>query len=540
MYEPKLERQTISEILGKDFSGYFLPSIQRDFVWDENDIKELIESLLNGYPIGIITIFKTDLEFPSTPLIDTSASQNDINEKYYILDGQQRLTSLIMVRENWKINRGGETIERAPILYNPDDKKLLVKGKKITGQDFSNLVSMCIFKESPKPHLQKTLEYLRKNFLDRPVAFYIVEVKKNGKNEEEVYNDMAQIFTRINRAGIRLGNLEMFLSFFASASVGKDEVIKIHKELNREYLMDLEPVIRFIFSNLGLSQHQISKINSFKKAIKDIKSKYSDEKIKDIIKNSKKAILTLMKLLKDTLGISTTQILPSETVLVPLFQYIYTRKIEDVDEILNKGENDILKWFILASYHGLYSSRTDTRLESDLKIIKEANDSFPIEKLLNSMNEKIKTNTINENDFKKIDINILRGTAGRKYLFVLHILLAKNGATDWTGNLITEKPNSELARHHIFPKEELREKEDEISINHIGNLTIIDSGKNEELQDMLPEEYLEEFESDVLQKHFIPLDKNLWKIDRYEDFIDLRINIIWESFSKFMESLSRK
>jgi len=537
MYEPKLEKQTISEILGKDFAGYFLPSIQRDFVWDEDDIKEMIVSLLNGYPIGIITIFKTDLEFPATPLIDTQ--EKSVSEKFYVLDGQQRLTSLLMIRENWKFKRNGEMIERAPILYNPDDKKLRVKGKRITGQDFANLVNMCTFRETPKPHLQKTLEYLKKSFLDRPVAFYIVEVKKNGKSDEEIYNDMAQIFTRINRAGIRLGNLEMFLSFFASASVGKDEIIKLHKELNRKYSMDLEPAIRFVFSNLGLSQHQISKIESFKKAIKDIKEKYKAEEIKEIIENSDKAILIVMDLLKDILGISTTQILPSETALVPLFQHSYNRKIGNVSEISNSEKNDMIKWFILASYHGLYSSRTNTRLESDLKIVKEADNSFPAEKLLNSMNEKVKITTINENDFKKNDINILRGTAGKKYLFILHALLAKNDATDWTGNLITEKAISEIARHHIFPKEELREIQDEININHIGNLTFIDKGINEGLQNTPPKEYLQNFEPDVLQKHFIPTDRNLWIIDNYDDFLDKRIELMWNSISKFMKSLER-
>jgi uncharacterized protein with ParB-like and HNH nuclease domain len=91
--------------LGKDFSEYLLPSIQREFVWDEDDIKQMIESILNGYPIGIITIFKTDLEFPSTPLIDVNTKEKNTNEKFYILDGQQRLTSLLMIREKWRIKR---------------------------------------------------------------------------------------------------------------------------------------------------------------------------------------------------------------------------------------------------------------------------------------------------------------------------------------------------------------------------------------------------------------------------------------------------
>jgi hypothetical protein len=245
-----------------------------------------------------------------------------------------------------------------------------------------------------------------------------------------------------------------------------------------------------------------------------------------------------MDLLKDELGISNTQILPSETALIPLFQYAYNN--ED-NRIPDEGRKDIIKWFILASFHGLYSSRTDTRLESDLKIVKDAksNNSFPIKELLTSMNEKIKTRSINESDFKKIDINILRGTAGKKYLFLLYVLLAKNNATDWAGNLIIKKATNEMARHHIFPKDELRNTQDEVNINHIGNLTFIDKGKNEELKSRLPKDYLEELDSDVLHKHFIPDRKYLWEIENYENFLDERIKTMWSSFEEFMKSLEK-
>ena len=97
----------------------------------------------------------------------------------------------------------------------------LPEGKEITpvdgapdpkGYDFV-AVGFWLKGGDPDP---KSLEYLKKNFLDRPLAFYIIEIKRNGKSNEEIYNDMAEIFTRINKAGVRLGNLEMFLSFFAA------------------------------------------------------------------------------------------------------------------------------------------------------------------------------------------------------------------------------------------------------------------------------------------------------------------------------------
>lgn len=538
MYEPELKRRTISELLGEDVSDYFLPTIQREFVWDEDDIKQMMESLLNGYPIGIITVFKTDIEFPSVPLIDSSEKNTSNLTRRYVLDGQQRLTSVLLLRNGWKIKREGELIERTQIYFNPDDRTLRVKGKRSSGYDFSDLIRMCMFAESPKPHLQKALEYLRKNFLDRPVAFYEVEVKKNGRTEEEIYKHMSEIFIRINRAGIRLGNLEMFLSFFASASLGKKDVIETHRYLNQKYSMDLEPFIRFVFSNLSLSQSQITKTDQFKKAVKDIRSKYSDQDIKGVIDNCKTSIENTMAMLRSELGISTTQIFPSETVLVPLFQHMYLRRsLSGIDE---NDKKRIIKWFLLASYNGLYSSSPNTKVESDLKLVKQCDiaKGFPLDELLRSMKDKIKVTEIGKKDFTNIDINILRGVAGKKYLFLEYVLLCRHQATDWTGRLLTERTYPELDRHHIFPKDQLATVIDEDSlINHIGNLTFIDRVLNEQLQGALPKDYLENFDADVLKKHFVPLDRSLWELDKYEQFVEMRTEMLWQGVETLMHNL---
>ncbi len=363
------------------------------------------------------------------------------------------------------------------------------------------------------------------------LLFHVIEIKKGSKSDEEVYRDMAEIFTRINRAGVRLGNLEMFLSFFASAMLAKEEITRLYKEINKEYSIDLEPVIRFVFSNLGLTQSQISKVESFKKAVENVKKNYSKKEIEEIIEKCGKSIETTMILLRENLGIVTAQILPSETALVPLFQYVYSHNLESEDK------DSMCYWFILASFNGLYTSRTDTRLEEDLRIIKEAGDGFPLKELKNSMLRKINIDKISEKDFKNIDTNILRGNVGKRYLFILYILLHKNGATDWAGHLISEK-FAELARHHIFPREKLKEAGiDDVMINHLGNITYINQSVNLELRDKLPGEYLGDYNSKILEKHFIPLDRELWALENYERFVDKRMDLLWSGFQQIFGNL---
>jgi len=543
MYQVELVRKPIAEFLtDDDLWTYYLPSVQRDFVWDEDEVQELIDSLLSGYPTGVITILETNIQFPSVPLIDVkNPATPNTDIRRYVLDGQQRLTSLLLIRDGWKINRCGKEISIDPIHFNPDDGTLRKKGKREFGYDFSKLIRWTLHKESPIqsiPRIQKTLEEVNKEFLIRPLGFFIVKVNKGAENEDKIYSDMAEIFTRINRAGIKLGNLEMFLSFFASASVGKQEITDLYEQMKSKYELDLEPIIRLVFSNFGLTQNQISKVESFKKSTNRIKQNYTKERIFENIEKSKRSIEITMNILKNELGISNADILPSQTSLVVLSKHVLRNGYASLDKIPLQEINKMLRWFIISSFHGLYSSQTDKRLEDDIKIV-GSSGTFPIDQLLDSMARKSLRIEIQEQDFKNIDFNILRGSAGKRFLFALYILLHRNGATDWTGNPISNNKKN-LARHHILPKENDTVRavlDDEVIRNHLGNLTFIDKGKNEEIGDGLPEDYLSKMSLDALKEHFIPLDKNLWKPENYEEFINTRMDLIWRSFDKFMTNL---
>jgi uncharacterized protein with ParB-like and HNH nuclease domain len=79
-----------------------LPAIQRDFVWPENKIEKLLDSVMRGYPIGIVFLWETyndvqyrrfALDYFTSPhyLFHDNEKQRRLN---LVLDGQQRLQSL--------------------------------------------------------------------------------------------------------------------------------------------------------------------------------------------------------------------------------------------------------------------------------------------------------------------------------------------------------------------------------------------------------------------------------------------------------------
>jgi uncharacterized protein with ParB-like and HNH nuclease domain len=90
---------------------YLLPAFQRDFVWSAEQIEKLFDSLMKGYPISSMLFWKvkggtkTDFRFYKflSAFIQYHRICNDpiptdnINDFYAVLDGQQRLTSVVGV-----------------------------------------------------------------------------------------------------------------------------------------------------------------------------------------------------------------------------------------------------------------------------------------------------------------------------------------------------------------------------------------------------------------------------------------------------------
>ena len=85
--------------------GFWLPNIQRPFVWSEEQICRLFDSILCEYPIGTLLIWKTRGKIRRRKLIDNYRQEyrqrlsdfyvpEDDTKKCLVLDGQQRLQSL--------------------------------------------------------------------------------------------------------------------------------------------------------------------------------------------------------------------------------------------------------------------------------------------------------------------------------------------------------------------------------------------------------------------------------------------------------------
>src|SRR5271157_1158231 len=103
----KNQKQSMRKIVGflndpEEDGGFWLPNIQRPFVWSEDQITKLFDSILREYPISTLLIWKTKSDTPRRKFIDNYRRVHDhgdfvpadVQPKLLVLDGQQRLQSL--------------------------------------------------------------------------------------------------------------------------------------------------------------------------------------------------------------------------------------------------------------------------------------------------------------------------------------------------------------------------------------------------------------------------------------------------------------
>jgi hypothetical protein len=529
-----VEKKKISEMLGPWIETLRIPVVQREFEWDEEKIKLFIDSIVKSYPVGTVILWETYDELPYAKIVGENEKQNLEGPFRYVIDGQQRLLSLMLLANSWKITRGVELIDREPISFNPSSDEFRI-GTSV-GIPVSLLFNASRGKVSALKEISSKykdyegpLESIGGGISNYELPIYTLRSKRGEPIDPEAISD---IFTRINTSGVRLGNLEIFLSFFASTFPSlKELILKRYKDLNELYEDEYptwEVCIRTVFGNLGKSQSRITRKNSFKNTIKEVKDEYDSNtaNLEEIINKSFDTIGTGLDLIKRELGINRRRFMPSHTVMIPVYKWMFINNHINLDEISGENRNRILRWFLIASVNNYYSNWTERKLDKTLDAINRGGD-FPIEELLTQMASFKLPDKINVEEVTYYE------STRSSHILLLSILYRK-GASDWAGHSVSD-PN--ITIQHIFPQDLLRRNNIPSEyINTLSNLTLINKSVNSQIQDMEPKDYFPKYESE-LTKHIIPLSKKYWKFEEFNAFIEERDKMIRDEIKNLMKSL---
>jgi len=194
-----------------------IPEIQRPFVWNATKVRNLLDSLYQGYPVGYLIVWRN----PAVKLKDGSKSSG----KRILIDGQQRITALMAsLLEREVLTKDYETVH-IQIAFNPIDEVFEVSNPAIHKDSVWIPDLSEIFSENAKL-LQLTKSYCTHNpGVDEDKVFTALErvrrIVNNHVGVIELADDLdietvTEIFIRVNSAGAELSQADFAMSKIAA------------------------------------------------------------------------------------------------------------------------------------------------------------------------------------------------------------------------------------------------------------------------------------------------------------------------------------
>ena len=119
---------TIGQLISYIETGSIaVPDLQREYVWKPSDIRDLLDSMYKGYPIGYLLLWESQGKEEDSRYIGLEEKSSRHN--YLIIDGQQRLTSLYAIMTGKEIKVKGN--KKIKIAFNPLTEKFDVQNASI-------------------------------------------------------------------------------------------------------------------------------------------------------------------------------------------------------------------------------------------------------------------------------------------------------------------------------------------------------------------------------------------------------------------------
>jgi hypothetical protein len=243
---------------------------------------------------------------------------------------------------------------------------------------------------------------------------------------------------------------------------------------------------------------------------------------------ARKGIDSAVNFVRQNARFESSEWLPSLNALIPLAAYF-----EKHPAITPNVEVGLLRWFYVAQLRGRYSGSGETAMDEDLKAV-AAED--PIAQLMKNVVPGGTSLLVTADEFDD--------AGWRNPLFPLTYAAArKAGAKDWFTGVALAKDvvgnDHEIQVHHVFPKALLkkvgvaRKDRDEIA-----NLAFLAARPNRKISNRPPEQYLAEIADkhpERLEAQCVPMDRSLWKLDRFQDFLAARRELLAQAINNLIE-----
>jgi len=509
---------------------YKLPSIQRSFVWEQDRIYRLLDSLMSDYPIGSFLVWKPEIHLKirikefiphfrtgDRPISEVEATQAS---PYLVLDGQQRLQSLYLAffgsydgnHLYFRLDSDLDAFEsdlkyRFQFLTSEQVKENShwvrptdIVGSKI--EDISEFVDEMFpaDTEEVKKILKKNLgKFIRVFNMDEKIHLQTVE-------EDLPYNDVLEVFVRVNSGGMILTKSDLVFSTIVLRSPDMErEFIDTVEELNEgnEFDFNIDFIIKtsFVLFDKG-AKYEVEKLRD---------QSYID-RLQNEFDEFRNSLLSTKEFLKTNCKILSKRFLKSDLALIPIVDFIFQQRHQHLPE----GQSTQLRQYLYMSFFmRFYSYGAEGKLDVIHRKISGA--GFPLSDISKYMAERTNiTYEFSRNMLHDLDL-------------VLNII--EDGVAE-----IPRKRGWSLEVDHVFSRNFLEGKgiPDEL-INNIGNLRLINKIRNILKSDKLPDEDIEFWglEDSEVKRAFL-LARDSFSEDAFKAFVSKRESLIFDKVVTFL------
>jgi hypothetical protein len=572
-----------------------IPEIQRPFVWDSTKVRDLMDSLYQGYPIGYLIAWRN----PSVRLKDGSQSDG----KKVLIDGQQRVTALTAaVLGQYVINKSYQRV-KIKIAFHPlreqfevfntaieRDKAWIPDiGPIVSGQERISRVIRVYQDANPEAsedQVEDAVENLRQMM---KMQIGLIELKHDLDIET-----VTEIFIRINSKGVVLSNADFAMSKIAASEQYQGPILRkaidyfCHLAVAPEFyqqIVENDPdfAATDYFRKMAWLRHEnddlydpsyndllrVAFTSEFSRGrISDLVSLLSGRNFEtrtfeaDIAAESFASLQRgVMNFINETnfkrfvmiihsAGFITSRLVRSQNALN--FAYILFLRLRSLSYDANHIEQLVRKWFVMSILTGRYSGSSETAMDMDIKRISEMgveaylkdleaailSDAFWQEGLVQDLNTSVSSNP------------------------VFQVFLASQVRMGDKGFLSRDISIKELINfrgdiHHIFPRNYLKKQGlTRGRYNQVANYVYMQSEINIKVGNRAPHVYFAELIKQCetgnlvyggidnlealkgnLAQHCIPQAIFDMSIDHYDDFLTQRRRLMAHKLRTYYEGL---
>jgi len=507
----------VRRLLDKVYSGEIvLPDFQRSFIWEPEDVRELLVSVLGDYFIGsMLTIdsHKDESPFALRLIEGVEKTNNDSRIQTLVkilLDGQQRTTALFYALYDPDLPLKGrksayrffidldaaldEKWDDAIVGVNIKDKRRFSEIKNNSNNiPFSLIKNIGELSKKFQNHAkyEKIID-LANDFLNREI--YLVNLPRGTGLDKIV-----ETFERINRTGEPLSTFELLTARLYKYGIKLRDLLDDSKN-NYTLIENIHP--EFILKVIALIRGKEPK----RKNLLELEPENFEDhwgKSCKFLEDAYKRMLDI----KNGYGVlDFKKWAPYSTMIVPLAAMHYFIKSQKIENKSNYDKID--KWYWISVFSNRYDQAVDTTTPEDFKAIKEwisTNDTPEF---------------VQKFDPSEIDLEVDK-QSNAVYRGIINLIILK-GALDFKTGQAPQFDREKVQDDHIFPKSIYKE-------HRIGNRTLIST--NQSKIDKKPSEYfserLKELCEDkvnlILQSHLIPPEAVTCLLnDDLENFLKLR------------------